>query len=680
MIPSSDAQFYLESRQDIYPYQQLIGKTIAVVLYPDVEKKEAGTVDGTGTAHAYICSVGSPATDSDGTNRSKPSFMSGSCQLILRFSASTNVKLIAEFNESTSTLSANTIDRNVQLLQEILGNVKIIPEYYVTETCIDNRLQENIEKYATCKIQHATYCTLQNTAPENQNEIKGCVFSLSVNDDEVGTMYTMEPNPIPTPLLSIRLVQTDGRKISSEDDSKRSPLDTLLQQCLKRLLVNNLVVCPISDRDDDFTGSPSKLSIDAGSNNNPVNHINGNNRSLVSLSVPSLSGSEECFAYKVCDVIPHFKTSRNRRQSTSNIFIILPSTRITLIHVAKEINDPATLAVHPSRAGLLQKPSTMDLILNTINSIRHFSLLRSKGPKTDSYSVDIPRAFLISGPPGTGKTYSVRMAVDATNAQKGSTKTRLISIRGSEILSSGATEADAALELKKQFFGAVEFASKCPENISVIFMDECDALLSSDVAGATLGALLDKMSSSIHKEKEVVSNRLDPAGWKRVIVIAATNRIDVIPSSLRRPGRIDRELSISPPNTKERLTILKSLLHEIENVRAQNVSQPDCISEHELSEIAELCVGYVASDLASLIRRAAFLSTKEDNTCINYSFFRDAMKDVGASALRDSAINAPPSTRWNDIAGDAGGAKVSFVIFATAYSTAVFIILAHRSF
>ena len=150
-----------------------------------------------------------------------------------------------------------------------------------------------------------------------------------------------------------------------------------------------------------------------------------------------------------------------------------------------------------------------------------------------------------------------------------------------------------------------------------------------------------------------------------MIVIAATNRIDAIPSSLRRPGRIDRELSISPPNAKERLKILKSLLNEIEQGRDfqrddSHEDESKSINDTEILEIAELCVGYVASDLASLIRRAAFLSFSEGVAGITSKCLKDAMKDVGASALRDSAINAPPSTRWTDIAGDAGGAKVRF--------------------
>jgi SpoVK/Ycf46/Vps4 family AAA+-type ATPase len=82
-----------------------------------------------------------------------------------------------------------------------------------------------------------------------------------------------------------------------------------------------------------------------------------------------------------------------------------------------------------------------------------------------------------------------------------------------------------------------------------------------------------------------------------------------------------------------------------------------------LIAVAELCVGYVASDLAALARKSVLIAIKNECRNIDMETFKAAMKDVGASALRDSAINAPPTTRWSDIAGDAGGAKVRMIGF-----------------
>lgn len=796
MIPSSEAHFYLESRGDVYPHHQskLIGRTIAVVLLPSYLKdSKEGTTTATGDdaskANAHIFSVGvsphhiSPVSSNSNSARRDddadpdlrintassfdyqdawPSFVAAkSCQLILKFSTASKVELGLHDDEckvsdgehkneevmtgeqqQASKKKDHSCDRYKMALEEILGNVKIKPEYCVLDTSATGIMQENVEAFARCELQDAIYCTLGDIPRSSRSAyhrnanvpgchdedpeagIKGYIFSVSRKGADNDNEYDSSSNnyinsfdqmdPIPTPLLSISLVQIEGRRLSTssggEETSggstkdKRSPLDTLLQQCLKRLLVNQLVVCQMSDHCTTNSSTTLKVfqscqDIDVHADTN----AHENHQSLISLSVPTLNGSKENFTYRVDEVIPHVKNPRRQQgrrggPASSNIFMILPSTRITLNQSAqtRTPSSPGTRVLRESNLQSLQpnhelqqKPSTMDLILNTIFSIRYISTLRPKtreGSNEALYGLDVPRAFIISGPPGTGKTYSVRMAVEAANAQQHyrggcgeegeggvSNATRLVSMRGSEILSIGTNEADAALELKRQFTQAAEFASKSPNNVSVIFMDECDALLSSDVAGATVGALLDQMSSSVptyhadggEEQKSLGYYRNVASGWKRMIVIAATNRIDAIPSSLRRPGRIDRELSISPPNAKERLKILKSLLNEIEQGRDFQIYDSDedeskSINDTEILEIAELCVGYVASDLASLIRRAAFLSFSEGVAGITSKCLKDAMKDVGASALRDSAINAPPSTRWTDIAGDAGGAKVRF--------------------
>ena len=82
--------------------------------------------------------------------------------------------------------------------------------------------------------------------------------------------------------------------------------------------------------------------------------------------------------------------------------------------------------------------------------------------------------------------------------------------------------------------------------------------------------------------------------------------------------------------------------------------------------IAELCVGYVPADLAALFRRAKYLAMQKESNkenkllqdAIALDYLEVAMNDVGASALRDASLSAPPKTTWDDIAGDPGSSKV----------------------
>jgi SpoVK/Ycf46/Vps4 family AAA+-type ATPase len=233
-------------------------------------------------------------------------------------------------------------------------------------------------------------------------------------------------------------------------------------------------------------------------------------------------------------------------------------------------------------------------------------------------------------------------------------------LQGSEIMAATGNPADASLALEQHFRKAVRFLETSDRSVAVIFLDECDALMSVPVVAGTLGMLLDGVSQN----------------FKRLVIVAATNRIDSIPDSLRRPGRFDREIPLSPPDVQERLVILQSLLRQ-QSTNVDDRTVAVTISRDDLQRVADACVGYVAADLAALVRRAALLRMSDTTTststidadgdtnapCNSKSISADllllAMADVGASALRDAALSAPPTTTWDDVAGDPGGAKTS---------------------
>mmetsp|Transcript_38908 Transcript_38908/g.56798 ORF Transcript_38908/g.56798 Transcript_38908/m.56798 type:complete len:678 (-) Transcript_38908:168-2201(-) len=298
----------------------------------------------------------------------------------------------------------------------------------------------------------------------------------------------------------------------------------------------------------------------------------------------------------------------------SFIALITPSTNITISLPSQPSSD------NPSATHTKQKISPVATeILHTLQLLRLLSPL----------SIHLPRAFLLTGPPGVGKTHAVRTAMNL------SPHTTLQSIRASELLSSHTNPAIALTKL----FSAPSSKSHC--HLCCVFIDECDALLSHPAIPPALATLLDNLPPNF-------------------IVIAATNRIDAFPSFLTRPGRLDCHIALAPPTATQRFDILTSLLQQ---------SQCTLQDEHVI-ELAHTCVGYVPADLMSLVRRAAFLASSsssnlstpslEDNTpIITLDLLQNALNDVGASALRDAALSAPPKTSWDDIAGDAGGAKTS---------------------
>ena len=341
-----------------------------------------------------------------------------------------------------------------------------------------------------------------------------------------------------------------------------------------------------------------------------------------------------------------------------------------------EVNAPSETRIGKSYVAL--SPAA-NLLIDTIRCVQR--------------GVNVPRSLLLSGPPGCGKTYAVRMAVQQISRKDG--PIRLLSLRGSELLSGkDGIPSQASQALARQFRDAASFATTARSQkllerqrgtggrndnynsantpVVVVFLDECDALLSVEPIAAMFATILDKVSSPVSSSKVVTSS---PSGWNRIVVVAATNRVDSIPIALRRAGRLDREIPMTPPKPTERAKILESLLRDLSSTRQdspvesninKNKNRDDdsgilCgVRKEELAHVADMCVGYVPADLVALIRRSALYAVQDglSPSDITSELIERAMKDVGASALRDASLSAPPKITWDDIAGDPGGAKV----------------------
>ena len=315
-------------------------------------------------------------------------------------------------------------------------------------------------------------------------------------------------------------------------------------------------------------------------------------RITTEISVPFQS-HRVCF--RVASILPG---PRQTRSQANILYIIMPSTRITIIESNKpECDESKDKAVKVSQTASPDVSPSAVLLIDTIHCIRR------------AESVSVPRAFLLTGPPGVGKTHSVRLAAEASKAEG---PTCLVSLQGSELLSTASHPAEAAKALQRHFREAAHFC-RSDNHLGIVFLDECEALLSCDMVAAMFANLLDMVSCSFDR------------GWQRLLIVAATNRIDVVPSWLRRPGRLDREIALAPPDTATRVQIIKTLLQN------PSLSFSALPTDTDLSNIAEACVGYVPADLAALVRQAALLAFQEGTLQVTSELLQRAMANVGAS-------------------------------------------------
>ncbi|XP_031553473.1 spermatogenesis-associated protein 5-like protein 1 isoform X2 [Actinia tenebrosa] len=194
--------------------------------------------------------------------------------------------------------------------------------------------------------------------------------------------------------------------------------------------------------------------------------------------------------------------------------------------------------------------------------------------------LECPKGILLQGAPGVGKTLLVRTVTDDCNAQ-------LITVNGTDVFGPHSGESEENL---RKVFEKARVASK--SGPCVLFIDEIDALCPK------------RGTSGSEEENRIVAQLLTlmdgvDNNRGRLVVIGATNRPNAIDSALRRPGRFDREVVIGVPSPLNRLAILQ--------VHTRNLQLDEDVN---LAHLAEITVGYVGADLASLCREAAIAAMK----------------------------------------------------------------------
>ena len=222
----------------------------------------------------------------------------------------------------------------------------------------------------------------------------------------------------------------------------------------------------------------------------------------------------------------------------------------------------------------------------------------------------VPKGVLLVGPPGTGKTLLAR-------AVAGEAGVAFFSISGSEFVEMfvgvGAARVRDLFEQAR---------AKAP---AIIFIDELDALGRARSAGAVGG----------HDEKEQTLNQLlveldgfDPSTG--LVLLAATNRPEILDPALLRAGRFDRQLLVDRPDKAGRLQVLK--------VHASKIKMQDDV---DLQKIAALTPGFSGADLANLVNEAALLATRRDATSVSLDDFTQAIERLIAGLeKRNRVLNA----------------------------------------
>ncbi|MGA1792784.1 MAG: CDC48 family AAA ATPase [Thermoplasmatota archaeon] len=304
---------------------------------------------------------------------------------------------------------------------------------------------------------------------------------------------------------------------------------------------------------------------------------------------------------------------------------VVQITADTIIKISKEAiqEDIVSRVAYEDIGGLKDE----------LKRVREIIELPMKHPELfDRLGIEPPKGVLLHGPPGTGKTLIAKAVATESGAS-------FFSIQGPEIMNKyyGQTEEN----LRKKFQEAEEHLP------AIIFIDEIDSIapkrdeVKGEVERRVVAQLLTLMDG------------LEEKG--RLIVIAATNRVDHIDPALRRPGRFDREIEIGVPDRPSRVEILQ--------VHTRNMPLS---SDVDLDELSDITHGFVGADLAALSREAAMKALRRylpdidlekpispnilEKIEVRMEDFKEALKEIEPSTMREVIIEVP-RVKWDQIGG-----------------------------
>ena len=260
-------------------------------------------------------------------------------------------------------------------------------------------------------------------------------------------------------------------------------------------------------------------------------------------------------------------------------------------------DDPAKRVKFSDVAGLQEEKEELEEIVDFLRAPKKYTQLGAR----------IPKGVLLVGPPGTGKTLLAK-------AIAGEAGVPFFSISGSDFVEMfvgvGASRVrDLFEEAKKN--------APC-----IIFIDEIDAVARRRGTGMGGG----------HDEREQTLNQMlvemDGCGVNEgIIVMAATNRVDILDPAIMRPGRFDRKVVVGRPDVRGR--------EEILGVHAKNKPLGDDV---DLKQIAQTTAGFTGADLENLLNEAAIIAAKENRAYIKQDDIKKSFVKVGIGAEKKSRV------------------------------------------
>ena len=236
----------------------------------------------------------------------------------------------------------------------------------------------------------------------------------------------------------------------------------------------------------------------------------------------------------------------------------------------------------------------------------------------ESMDLEAAKGVLMYGPPGTGKTLLAKAV--ANEAQS-----NFISVKGPELLNKFVGESEK---------GVREVFSKARENApTVVFFDEIDSIAGERGGGTTDSGVGERVVSQLLTELDGIED------MENVVVVATTNRPDLIDDALLRPGRLDRHVHVPVPNEAARRAIFQ--VHTRDKPLADGV---------DLDKLASRTDGYVGADIEAVAREASMAATREfinsvdpedigdsvSNVRVTMDHFEHALEEVGPSVTEET--------------------------------------------